>query len=148
MKIHELKVKSNYRGKKRIGRGGKRGTTSGRGTKGQKSRAGRKMRPAVRDLIIRIPKRRGFRNKPTSVKPRILSLTELVKMIKPLAAGNATVAVNNDVLHRLGAIPKHFHGKVKVLGKGEVPFAIVLSGIAASRGAIVAIEKAGGSVTS
>ncbi len=49
--------------KKRVGRGGKRGTYSGRGIKGQKSRAGRKMRPAIRDLIQRTPKLRGVGDK-------------------------------------------------------------------------------------
>ena len=146
MKTHELKVKKNFRGKKRIGRGGKRGTTSGRGTKGQKSRAGRKMRPAVRDLIIRIPKRKGFRNKPTSVRPRELSLAELVKGVKAVTAGSSAVKVNKDVLKKVGVLPPRFNGKVKVLGKGEVPFAISLEGIAASKGATQAILKAGGSV--
>ena len=44
---------------KRIARGGKRGRTSGRGQKGQKSRSGRKIRPAIRDLVQRTPKLRG-----------------------------------------------------------------------------------------
>ena len=42
-----------------VGRGGKRGKTSGRGTKGQNARAGRKKRPEMRDFIKRIPKLRG-----------------------------------------------------------------------------------------
>ena len=53
--FHPLKKKAP-----RVGRGGQRGTTSGKGTKGQKSRSGRRIRPAERDLIIRIPKLRGF----------------------------------------------------------------------------------------
>ena len=62
MKLHELpKIKKRVQ---RIGRSGKRGSYSGRGVKGQKSRAGRRLYPAERDLIMRIPKRRGFRNLP------------------------------------------------------------------------------------
>ena len=55
--LHKLKKK------KRIGRGGKRGTYSGRGIKGQKSRAGRKFAPVIRGLIKRYPKLRGYRFK-------------------------------------------------------------------------------------
>ena len=65
MQLNEILVKTT-KPKKRVGRGGNRGTTSGRGTKGQKSRAGRKIRPAIRDLIKRIPKKRGVKFK----KPR------------------------------------------------------------------------------
>src|SRR5258708_5848915 len=47
------------RKKMTVGRGGKRGKTSGRGTKGQKARAGRKIRPALRDTIKKLPRLRG-----------------------------------------------------------------------------------------
>jgi len=43
-----------------VGRGGKRGKTAGRGTKGQNARAGRKKRPELRDIIKKLPKRRGY----------------------------------------------------------------------------------------
>jgi len=62
MQLHELKPDHKNKTKKRIGRGGKRGTFSGKGVKGQKSRAGRKIRPGTRDLIQQIPKLRGARN--------------------------------------------------------------------------------------
>ena len=62
MQIHTLQVERHIRKKKkRVGRGGKRGTYSGRGIKGQKARAGRKLRPALRDIIKKIPKQRGYR---------------------------------------------------------------------------------------
>lgn len=63
MQLHQLKPDHDLRAKKRVGRGGKRGTTSGKGTKGQKSRSGHRIRPAERDLIQRLPKLRGFKNK-------------------------------------------------------------------------------------
>ncbi len=56
MQLHQLQPSHKNRSKKRIGRGGKRGTYSGRGMKGQKARAGRKIRPAIRDLIQSLPK--------------------------------------------------------------------------------------------
>ena len=61
MQIHQLQLKDRSKSKKRIGRGGKRGTYSGRGIKGQKSRAGAKVRPALRDIIKKIPKKRGYK---------------------------------------------------------------------------------------
>jgi large subunit ribosomal protein L15 len=64
MQLHELKPFHPNKKQRRVGRGGKRGTTSGRGTKGQKARAGHRIRPAERDLIQRLPKLRGFKNKP------------------------------------------------------------------------------------
>lgn len=63
MQIHQLKPIHKIKKKKRVGRGGKRGTYSGRGLKGQKSRAGRKMQPAIREFIKKFPKLRGYRFK-------------------------------------------------------------------------------------
>src|ERR1700727_2750583 len=45
---------------KTVGRGSKHGKTSGRGTKGQSARAGNKKRPEFRDIIKKLPKRRGY----------------------------------------------------------------------------------------
>lgn len=72
MQLHTLQPAHKLRGKKRIGRGGKRGTYSGRGVKGQKARAGRKIRPAIRDLIQSLPKlpKTQRAKKKKHVKPR------------------------------------------------------------------------------
>lgn len=59
MQFHSLKRKTPNRKSRAVGRGGKRGKTSGRGTKGQNARAGRKKRPELRDFIKRVPKLRG-----------------------------------------------------------------------------------------
>ena len=60
MQLHQLQPIHKLKDKKRIGRGGKRGSYSGRGIKGQKSRAGAKLyRPGRKELLIRIPKLRG-----------------------------------------------------------------------------------------
>lgn len=64
MQLHELQPLHENKKEKRVGRGGKRGTYSGRGVKGQKSRAGHSIRPAERDLIQQIPKLRGYANNP------------------------------------------------------------------------------------
>jgi large subunit ribosomal protein L15 len=66
MQAHQLS--SSKKGSNRIGRGGKRGSFSGRGIKGQKSRAGRRIRPQVRDLLKKVHKKRGYgRNRGRSV---------------------------------------------------------------------------------
>ena len=142
MKLHEL-TSSGHKGKKRLGRGGKRGTTSGRGTKGQRSRAGRRIRPAFRDLLIRLPKRRGFRNKPKSDKPFVVQLGDLMRAVKK--AGGAQVAVDTTFLKSAKLVPMKHRGEIKVLGKSEEgAAAFVLKGIKASESVKAAIEKAGG----
>ena len=59
MQFHSLQSKTKRKKSRQVGRGGTRGKTSGRGTKGQNARAGRKKRPELRDTIKRIPKLRG-----------------------------------------------------------------------------------------
>ncbi len=59
MQFHNLQAKTQRKFSKQVGRGGTRGKTSGRGTKGQNARAGHKKRPEMRDIIKRIPKLRG-----------------------------------------------------------------------------------------
>ena len=72
MQFHTLTAKTNRRHAKQVGRGGTRGKTSGRGTKGQNARAGHKKRPELRDFIKRVPKLRG-RGKSSfkSFKPKV-----------------------------------------------------------------------------
>ena len=61
MQLQELKPIHKKKQRKRVGRGGKRGTYAGRGLKGQRARAGRRLKPAIRELIKRYPKLRGYR---------------------------------------------------------------------------------------
>lgn len=79
MQLHQLKPKKKKRPKKRIGRGGKRGTYSGRGIKGQKARAGRRLRSSLRDFVKQIPKKRGYERKSTQEKPQVVNLDQLEK---------------------------------------------------------------------
>src|SRR3989344_2803432 len=60
MQLHDLKKSTATKKPKRIGRGGKGGTFSGRGTKGQKARCGHRIRPQLRDEIKKLHKKRGF----------------------------------------------------------------------------------------
>ena len=120
--------KNKDKSSKRIARGGSRGTSAGRGTKGQKSRAGHRIRPAGRDFLIRIPKLRGHRNTIKSDKAKVFSLSDLEKF-------------NQEVLTRKEL------GNVKVLGTGDLEKKINLKGIPVSKSAREKIEKAGGTIS-
>ena len=137
MQLHQLKPVHKLKKKKRIGRGGKRGTYSGRGQKGQKSRAGAKIRPAVRDLIMRIPKLRGVKNRSIKAKPLILNVDELEKLGKDL--------INKDFFLKAGLIKRH-SDRIKVLGRGNLKKAFQIEGLEISDTAREKIEKAGGKV--
>ena len=143
MQLHELGT-TQQRRKKRIGRGGKRGTYSGRGIKGQKSRAGRRIRPAVRDTIMRIPKRRGFFNKPISVKPFAVNLKDLSARLQKEKRTGAVVDIK--LLKDLRFLPSRFRGTVKILGDGDLAVALMVKDISVSKSARAKIEKAGGTV--
>jgi ribosomal protein L15 len=70
MQIHNLKRQHKNKKDRIVGRGGKHAKTSGRGGKGQTARAGNKRRPELRDIIKKLPKKRGYRFK--SVRKSIL----------------------------------------------------------------------------
>ncbi len=144
MQIHELK--STKRRTQRIGRGGKRGSYSGRGVKGQKSRAGRRMRPAERDVILRIPKRRGYRNLPKGAAVTVFNLGELSEKLRSFAEGKAPVVLNAELLKTAGFLGRNFKGRVKILGDGEIVFAVSVEKLDVSKSAEEKIRKAGGSV--
>ena len=82
MQIHELQRKHKNKGKKRVGRGGRKGTYSGKGLKGQKSRAGRKMVPIIRELIKRYPKLKGYRRFVIAKNLAVVNLVALEKHTK------------------------------------------------------------------
>lgn len=63
MQIHNLKRVHKNKKDRVIGRGGKHAKTGGRGGKGQTARAGNKRRPELRDIIKRLPKKRGYQFK-------------------------------------------------------------------------------------
>lgn len=141
MKLHDL-TPIRKRKPQRIGRGGKRGTTSGRGQKGQKSRAGHRIRPAVRDLILKIPKKRGFRNKPKNETAAVFNLGTLSGKLKTFV-GQGPLVLTVDLLKTAGLLNKNFKGEVKILGEGEMAFPVsIADGIAVSKSAREKINKA------
>lgn len=130
----------------RVGRGGKRGKTSGRGTKGQNARAGHKNRPEIRDILKKIPKRRGFgKNRSRTVKPQIVyTPVNLSALDAAFSAGDVvspvTLMQKNLVRSRGGYILP-----VKILGTGSLTKALSIEGCEFSASAKNAVEKAGGS---
>jgi len=142
MQLHELQPKTKFKSRKRVGRGGKRGTYSGKGQKGQKSRAGHRIRPAERDFIQRLPKLRGFKFKSLKLKPVVINLNDLEKKIK----GNI---INKQSLIQAGLIKKS-DKKIKILGpkKEEIKQAFQIEGLEVSKKLRKVIELAGGTIKS
>jgi large subunit ribosomal protein L15 len=145
MQLNTLVRKTKEKGKKRVGRGGKRGTYSGRGIKGQKARAGHRIRPEIRDLIKKIPKRRGrgiHVNTPITKGffPVNLDVIEAVFSEKDVVTPK-TLLEKGLIGKKDGKIPP-----VKILGMGAITKALSISGCVLSGSAREKIEKAGGKI--
>jgi len=145
MQLHNVQPRTKRKKSNRVGRGGTRGKTSGRGTKGQKARAGRKLRPEIRDMIKRIPKLRG-RGKNSNKS--IQADTVPVNLHEINARVTDGMTLTDVELLSLGLISKKSGKmpKVKILGTGAITKKISISGMKVSESAKIKIEKAGGSV--
>ena len=141
MQLHNIKPKHKSKKSRRIGRGGKRGGYSGRGIKGQKSRAGAKIRPAIRDLMMKFPKKRGRAKhafKSLFFKPAILNLEDIEKNFKDgEIVSPKTLFEKRLISRKKGVLPE-----VKILGRGEISKKLVFQNILLSKSARVKIEKA------
>jgi large subunit ribosomal protein L15 len=123
----------------RVGRGASagQGKTCGRGTKGQRARKGGYHKVGFEGGQMPIQRRMpkvGFRSKIARTRAEVM-LSELSKV-----EGNV---VDLDALKKAGVIPV-FAEKAKVVLSGEIKRAVTLKGIAATKGALAAIEAAGG----
>ncbi len=142
MQFHNLQRKHKLKKMAQVGRGGKRGKTSGRGTKGQKARAGHKIRPEFRDVIMRTPKLRGYDFKTLIAKPAVFNLNLIEKNFKDGEEVNPANLVKTGLLQtKKGKTPK-----VKILGDGEITKKITISGCAVSASAKEKIIKSGGQI--
>lgn len=132
------------RKRKRIGRGGSRGGTSGKGHKGQKARsgAGRKIGPAFEGgqmpLHRRLPKR-GFTNARFKKEFFLVNLDQLETIF------NDGDAVTKDILVEKGLV-KSTRVLVKILGRGKLEKKIKITVDACSAGAQEAITSCGGEI--
>ena len=132
----------------RVGRGpgSGKGKTAGRGIKGQKSRSGVAINGyegGQMPLYQRLPKR-GF-NKPNRKKFAVVNLGIIQKFIE---AGklDAKGEITEDTLVEAGIVRRKLDG-VRVLAKGEFSSKVTLNVTGASKSAVEAVEKAGGSLT-
>lgn len=139
MLINELKLKTKKKAKKRVGRGGKRGTYSGRGQKGQKARAGHRIKPAEKYLIYKLPKLRGVKNKLKGEKPIIFNLDDLERKFSDTNIIDKKYLLDKKIIKKLNQ-------RVKILGDGEIKKAFEIKGIEVSKKAKEKIEKVGGKV--
>lgn len=148
MLIHELKPKNKKKKAKRVGRGGKRGTYSGRGNKGQKARG--KIRPDFRGgnapLWKVFPKIRGS-SKKTKKKHRFFRLklpkARAVNLDQINKVFGENEIVNNESLAKHGLI-REKEAKVKILGRGALDKKLSFSELAISQSAVKKIIEAGG----
>lgn len=141
MKYNDLEVNRNTR-PTRFGRGisAGKGKTAGRGTKGQKARTGHRKMPAgfmggQRAIMQAVPKLKGFK-----------SLHDKATVVYTDRLNDLTGKVDNFTLADKGLIENPY-AKVKVISRGELTAKIELSTQFASKTAVEAIKKAGGSFT-
>ena len=139
MKYNELTVAKNQ-DRERVGRGisAGQGKTAGRGTKGQKSRTGHRKMPAgfmggQRAIMQAIPKMKGFKS--LHAKAQVV-YTDTLDTLKG--------KVDNFKLAEANLIANPY-ASVKVITRGEIKNKIDLETQFASKTAIEAIKKAGGS---
>ena len=142
MQINELKPIHKNKARVRVGRGGKKGTYSGRGNKGQSARAGRKMVPIIRELIKRYPKLRGYRRFVLEDYSTVVNLDVLEKTSKDGEIINSENLIKKGIIRMI----KGKRPEVKILGKGKITKKIIIENCKVSKSAREAIEKAGGSV--
>ncbi|MBL3552648.1 50S ribosomal protein L15 [Rhodovulum sulfidophilum] len=148
MKLNELRDNDGAAKKaKRIGRGpgSGKGKMGGRGIKGQKSRSGVAINGyegGQMPLYQRLPKR-GF-NKPNRKSYAVVNLGLIQKFVE---AGklDASAPITEDALLASGLVRRKLDG-VRVLAKGEVTSKLLIEVTGASKAAIEAVEKAGGSL--
>jgi large subunit ribosomal protein L15 len=149
MKLHELSGRPGARKtRKRIGRGIGSGTgkTGGRGGKGQTARSGVRIKGfegGQMPLHRRLPKR-GFKNVKFARKLNELNLGKLQAAID---AGSLDAAgkIDTATLVKAGILRREKEG-VRLLGGGEIKAKINIAVFGASKSAVAAVEKAGGSV--
>jgi len=165
MKLHDLKpAPGSHKARRRVGRGiaAGQGKTAGRGTKGQKARAGGGI-PAWFEggqtpLHQRIPKLRGFRN-PFKIDYEIVNIGDIGRLAdagvfepgempgsKKTKGAAAPITVNQEILRAAGLV-RRLDKPMKILGNGEISVALFVVADAFSSSAKAKIEAAGGTVS-
>ena len=169
MKLHDLRPADGSRKERtRVGRGiaAGKGKTAGRGTKGQKARAGGSIPPwfegGQTPLHMRIPKLRGFKNR-FRIEYEVVNVGAIGAAVErgafeapeggPKAKGkgkaakaDAQITINQDLLRAAGLV-KSLNKPMKILGNGELSAALFVVADAFTASARSKIEAAGGTVS-
>jgi len=146
MQLHNLKPNKRKR-KQRIGRGGKRGTYSGRGMKGQKARSGGSIRPGFEGgqtpLWRRTQKKGGFRS--LQLRSHVVNVGVLNQNFKHGDVVDIKTLQKADLI---GKIKKGKKGlqRVKILGDGELNKKLIIKECEVSKSAREKVLKAGGRI--
>jgi large subunit ribosomal protein L15 len=161
MKLHDLRPADGSRQPRtRVGRGiaAGKGKTAGRGTKGQKARAGGSIPPwfegGQTPLHMRIPKLRGFKNR-FKMEYEVVNVGAIGALAErgafevetPTKAGAKAgpITVNQDILRAVGLV-RTLNKPLKILGAGELTVPLFVVADAFTGSARSKIEAAGGSV--
>ena len=142
MQLHQLKPNHKIRKKKRIGRGGKKGTYSGKGIKGQRARAGRKFVPIIRGIIKKYPKLRGYRFNAKENYQLTLNVGFLEKKFQEGDLVSPQTLIEKRIIHKIkGKTPS-----IKILATGAIKKPLIIENCQLSKKAKSEIEKAGGTI--
>ena len=162
MKLHDLRpAPGSKTARTRVGRGiaAGKGKTAGRGTKGQKARAGGSIPPwfegGQTPLHMRIPKLRGFKNR-FKVEYEVVNVGAIAQRYEagaftegdgaPKAKKGEQLTINADILRAVGLV-RDVRKPLKVLGGGELSAALFVVADAFTKSATQKIEAAGGAVS-
>lgn len=148
MKLNELSpAEGSTKKRMRVGRGvgSGKGKTAGRGVKGQKARSGvavNGFEGGQMPIYMRLPKR-GF----TAPSSKNMAWVNLGRIAKAVEAGTLDASnVTEESLVAAGVVRKSRDG-IRLLAKGDAPKKLNITVTGASKAAVEAVEKAGGSVT-
>jgi large subunit ribosomal protein L15 len=165
MKLHDLRPPAgSHTARTRVGRGiaAGKGKTAGRGTKGQKARAGGSIPPwfegGQTPLHMRIPKLRGFKN-PFKTDYEVVNIGAIGVLaergafegsepegLKPKSGKSAPPTVNQDILRAVGLV-RTLKKPLKILGAGDLSSPLFVVADAFTKSAVAKIEAAGGTVS-
>ena len=146
MQLNQLKPIHKQKKKTRVGRGGKKGTYSGKGNKGQTSRAGHRYKPITKELIKRYPKLRGHRTRYRTPKIRTEATVLNLDILEKKFNAGEEVSPKNLLEKRIISRAKGMVPKIKILAKGNLTKSLVFKNCQFSKAAKEKIEKAGGKI--
>ena len=142
MQIHQLTSTHQNPNRKRVGRGGKRGTYSGHGGKGQTARSGRNFKPIIREVLKRYPKLRGYKNHTVSNRPETVDVAKINSRFEAGQTVNPEALVEKNLVARQGGkLPQ-----IKILGSGIIDKTLTIVNCLVSKTAAEKIIKAGGTI--